>query len=79
MQQLLAEPIEADHRDEMFLIGKFLFDTLNGLHDFVEALQYTVFDGFHRSAFVEDDEVVDLMFLVHGRSNLRGDKYFLRL
>jgi hypothetical protein len=42
-------------------------------------LQYTVFDGFHRSAFVEDDEVVDLMFLVHGRSNLRGDKYFLRL
>ena len=49
----------------MFLLGKLPSDAFDGLNDFVEALDDGLFDRCHRPALVEDDQVVNLVLVVH--------------
>ena len=54
-----AQPVEGYERDELGLIGKLLLGAKNGLRDLVETRQRGGFNGFHRTAFIEHNQVID--------------------
>lgn len=75
-----AHTIKGDQGDEMVLIWKFLLTGLNGLHQLVESGNGLLFYGFHRAAFIENDQVMDGLGyrLCHDGYMLNGDEERIR-
>ena len=72
--------VEGKQGDELFLVGELLLHLANGLQGLVHAYKGLFADNFHRTALIDNNQVVNSLGLniirLHNRNILNGEYFF---